>query len=430
MSEYQSFHCTALGYSHVKKATVCQDCSGSFDGDGFHIAVVSDGHGHNTSFRSDVGSRVAVDVAMEQLQSLAEFLKGREEMLFRKEEKNSLLQKLADRVVSAWNTRIRQHLLENPITEEEYALAGNVADLFRAGRDLPRIYGATLIAALVTDRYLLVMQQGDGRCVVLHENGKADQPVPWDERCVGNVCTSLCLPDAAASCRFYVEDQQKDQIVACYVTTDGVEDCFPDLNGLNSYFSDITGRFSGEMWNMVPFLKDQLPIMSRNGSADDMSVAAVVDARAATLLADRLKMVSLFYSYYMELRKAREKMHSMERKMEYLKNQYRKAVDIWNHCRKQAGTGEPEDTMKLHQAEQAVSDARWEYNSYVDRFNSFRAQAMHARKSALGILDVMTMLGCGYLLENTDLDYIRQKIQKKKVYALERVILSGQGEET
>ena len=75
MSEYQSFSCTAMGYSHEKRGTVCQDSSAALDGEWIHLAIVSDGHGQKSSFRSDVGSALAVEIAGERLQSFAQFLR-------------------------------------------------------------------------------------------------------------------------------------------------------------------------------------------------------------------------------------------------------------------------------------------------------------------------------------------------------------------
>lgn len=407
MSQYRSFHCTARGYSHVKKETVCQDASQSVNEAGFRIAVVSDGHGQKTSFRSDVGSRIAVEAAEEMLRSLADFLKEKEDLIFRPEEQQSLLRRLADKVVRCWNIRIRQHLQENPLTEEEYILAGDLAEQFRQGRNIAHIYGATLIAALLTDRYLLVMHQGDGRCVVIHADGRADQPVPWDARCVGNVCTSLCHTDAAESFRFYVQDLEKERITACYVTTDGIEDCFPDQTGVNAFFCELTSSLIHEGPAIENRLKEILPYMSENGSADDMSLAAVVDLTQAAAVADRLRLTARYRKYCATLRQAREKLCSMERKMEGLKERYRKAMaqtlrtDI-----------SPEEKQRLAQAAQ---DARKAYDDYVERFNSFRDQARSARKNALRILAVMEMLECDSLLDADEAErsYIREKIQKK-----------------
>lgn len=421
MAEYQSFHCTALGYSHIKKGTVCQDSSGSCDGEGLHMAVVSDGHGQKSSFRSDVGSRTAVETAMELLQSLAEYLTGQEELIFQEGERSALLRRLADRVVSTWHSRIRQHLQENPITDEEYEIAGDMAEHYRAGRYLPQIYGATLIAAMATEKYLLVMHQGDGRCVVIKENGKAVEPVRWDSRCVGNVCTSLCQSDAAESCRFYVADLRKEEerFAACYVASDGIEDCFSSISGAYAFFSDLTARFARDGGKVEQYLMEMLPLMSRNGSADDMSVAAVVSPSAAARLGDRLKLVSHFYTNRTALHNAREKMRSMERKMEHLRSQHEKAARELEKCKWNANQRGQETTGDIIHAEGVLRKTCEEYNAYVERFNSFRAQAAEARENSIRILMVMRLLECESLLDvdEAEISYIRQKIQGKKVLA-------------
>ena len=423
MSEYQSFNRSALGYSHIKKGTVCQDFSGSWDEGDVHIAVVSDGHGQSTSFRSDTGSRMAVETAMEVLKSFAEFLRNQEELLFQPEEQNSLLRKMADKVVRRWQSSVWQHWQENPFAEEEYALAGEMADVFRAGKNILHVYGATLIAALVTPKYLLVMHQGDGRCVVIQENGRTDQPVPWDSRCVGNVCTSLCHSDAAESCRFYVQDLRENKIAACYVTTDGVEDCFLDATGLNAFFCDLTSRFARDGDSVQHVLADLLPVMSKTGSADDASVAAVVNRQAAVVIADRLRLVGQFHRCRTELHNARNKLDSMERKLEYLKKKYQDTV-------KGYGTVLPGAWQNPSDPERMVQDAGREYDLYVERYDRFRNQAKTARAEALRILHVMQLLECSALLEvdAAELSFIQQKLRKKTGKHLQFPVNSAQGE--
>ena len=52
----------------------CEDSSVSYSAeDGkYHIAIVADGHGSKKCFRSNEGSKIATEVAMECLQQFAE----------------------------------------------------------------------------------------------------------------------------------------------------------------------------------------------------------------------------------------------------------------------------------------------------------------------------------------------------------------------
>lgn len=103
-----------------------------------------------------------------------------------------MIRQLGNCIVGKWSLTVMENLRENPITEQELELAQNYAEAYRRGDRLEHIYGTTLIAALLTPDFLLVLHQGDGRCVVIHEDGVIDQPVPWDDRCHDNVTTSMC----------------------------------------------------------------------------------------------------------------------------------------------------------------------------------------------------------------------------------------------
>ena len=48
---------------------ICQDCSGIIRTDKYVIAVISDGHGSLPHIRSEVGSRIAVDVTLRALEN-------------------------------------------------------------------------------------------------------------------------------------------------------------------------------------------------------------------------------------------------------------------------------------------------------------------------------------------------------------------------
>ena len=71
--------------------------------------------------------------------------------------------------------------------------------------------------ALMVSKYLILIQQGDGRCDVFYKDGSVDQPIPWDERCKGSTTTSMCDTDAFASIRSAVIDTEERGVVACYI---------------------------------------------------------------------------------------------------------------------------------------------------------------------------------------------------------------------
>ena len=65
----KDLHHSCQGESHILSNKVCQDSSYSSTSDTMSIAIVCDGHGGARYFRSDVGSRFAVDATKECVQA-------------------------------------------------------------------------------------------------------------------------------------------------------------------------------------------------------------------------------------------------------------------------------------------------------------------------------------------------------------------------
>lgn len=324
MRNYQAFCCRETGASH--KDGVCQDYAGFHSDDGaIRIAVVSDGHGDKSCFRSDVGSRFAVEVAISHMRTFAEEIlrRGWKEYLLDEEDKQQVLMRQLKRsILAAWNDRVREHLRRNPLTAEDYAREHRYVEEYKKGIHLTNIYGCTLIAAMFVEETLVVLHVGDGRCVIVHDDGTVDQPVPWDAHCVGNRTTSMCHESAAERCRHYIP-KQGDTIAACFVTTDGIEDCFdvlPQVNGVNAYFSLLAVRIAREGIPAIEAqMKEELVYMTTNGSRDDMSFGALLDVSAILPMAEKLEPPFEMYQCMMRANRAEKKLGSMQRKLETLR---------------------------------------------------------------------------------------------------------------
>ena len=67
---WKSYHCTSIGYSHIKANKVCQDYSDSCEDEERKIVTACDGHGGALYVRSDRGSRFASEAAISVLKSV------------------------------------------------------------------------------------------------------------------------------------------------------------------------------------------------------------------------------------------------------------------------------------------------------------------------------------------------------------------------
>ena len=325
MSSYTSFSVTVRGSSHVDAGTACEDSSAHFDDGTTHIVAVADGHGDPACFRSGTGARMAAETAVEQLRCFAETLPESEtERLFQPRAFRSLTRHLAFNVIGIWRKRVLAHFDANPPSAEELAASG----LRKVSMDIDHAYGTTLIACLITEKYMLALQQGDGRCVVIRQSGKIDQPVPWDSRCEGRYTTSLCNDDAVGACRFYVSDQRTDPVVAVYVLTDGVEDSYRTMDGVSAFCGELTSRcVENGVDSLSAQLEQELSDCSRRGSRDDVSVAAILDTAAAAAHLESFRLRTDLVIGEKQAYQAKERMDSMFLKKRNLQADYDKAKE-------------------------------------------------------------------------------------------------------
>lgn len=302
MDQVFTFHETVRGHLHVMNEFPCEDSSSSFSAENgrYHIAIVADGHGSKSCFRSDYGSKVATEVALECLQQFAEATLASEELeeRFYKDifsnprYRHMTVRRLTDTILAEWHDRVLEDYKNNPPTLEEM---GESATEYQNGKNPAHIYGTTLIAALKMSQCLILLHQGDGRCDVFYEDGSVDQPIPWDSRCEDTATTSLCDEDAAERFRSCVLNLAEKPVIACYVGCDGVEDAYRDtyeglggshvlMGGVHAFYKYLTcqivqmGDEAFKSWLpdfLAKFSADG--IFSRSGSGDDVSVSGIVD---------------------------------------------------------------------------------------------------------------------------------------------------------
>lgn len=291
MSQIYTFHKTVIGHSHVTRGIPCEDASASFTAeDGrYHIALIADGHGQERSFRSSVGSRFAAEAALEALKAFAEAVLSSKDnenqfyldILENPRYRRMAIRQLTDTIFTSWYDRVREDFSANPPSPEEQV---KYAAYCSNEEEIPKIYGTTLIAALRLPKCMVLLQQGDGRCDVFYADGSVDQPIPWDDRCEGNVTTSLCDEDAFTSVRHCVLDLEQKPVVACYAGSDGVEDAYRTMDGTHTFYRDLSCILAEKHGpDFDAYLEEMLPEFSawgrfsKAGSGDDVSVAGIVD---------------------------------------------------------------------------------------------------------------------------------------------------------
>ena len=278
MKQYQVICQSVRGASHIRRGTPKEDAAAVVRLNDRIIGAVSDGHGDPRCMRSDIGSQLAVDIAMELLR---EWDPGN--VFDDAEAFDARVTALAQGIVDRWNQAVEAHFRENPLTETELKDAGNMRSGFLQGRHISHIYGATLIALLRTEEYLFLLQKGDGHAVVIDRDGNVnDQVVPWDNRCYLNITTSLCDPDASDTFTHrLLQGEEAGNIAAVMLGSDGVEDSFANSDLMGAYYGLLAVECAenGEEATEKAMLRD-LSEMSEYGSKDDISVVGLIDPEA------------------------------------------------------------------------------------------------------------------------------------------------------
>lgn len=298
-----SIYKSCTGESHKSSDKPCQDYSFASSSDSLSMAIVSDGHGGERYFRSQFGSKFAVKITRAAITSFVEAIAAEGNPILanepfteyiadkatEKEIKTVTHQRLMwlfSSIISQWNQMIDDHARANELTEwEKTHVEIKYQDEFNRSRSdsnlsFEKTYGCTLMAYVQTPSYWFAFQLGDGKLVTMHKDKEiliCKQPVPWDERCFLNKTTSICDSHALDEFRYCYEGDGSFPIAA-FLGSDGLDDTYGDGDRLYNFYIELYKQIakSGvqEAWKV---LKSSLPKISKVGSKDDMSVAAVFD---------------------------------------------------------------------------------------------------------------------------------------------------------
>ena len=349
------FNVTEKGASHEKSGKPCQDYSLSWESDDkqIQIVVVCDGHGGDTYVRSDVGSKLAAEIALSNIRSFidstspAMFLgksaavtarpnqeldslfpslcKVKQEKLTEIEEEqlsqdnafyaavnkireqDYLFTRLFASIHLQWLSGIKKDESENPFTDEEKSHLRNA--------DIVKAYGSTLMAFARTPLYWFAFQIGDGKMVSCDRNMTWIEPVPWDCKCFLNVTTSLCNSNPVPMFR-YAFSGKGDFPVAVILGSDGLDDSWGTMEALQNFYSQTLSIFNkiGEK-QAVKELAVHLSEVSKKASRDDMSMAGIVDM-------DEIKDAIAIYNMQREIRALKHEKEKWESGLSNLKEQY------------------------------------------------------------------------------------------------------------
>ena len=275
---------TVRGASHERKKLPNQDYGDFYQPNENKLPIIlaiSDGHGSAKSFRSDRGSRFAVETAMELLKGLVDQESDRENISAVKDYVND---KLPQKIVSKWKEKVDGDLKNNDFTSEELdnlekeegikvrqSLEDNKKDRKYV------VYGATLLAVLLTEDYNLYLQLGDGDILSVDIWGKTTRPIVKDENMIANETYSLCMKDAWQYINnhfvTYTQESKRPMILVC---TDGYANSFDREEKFIKIGKDYLDMIRQQTFDEVASqLQSFLEQTSQAGSGDDITFGLI-----------------------------------------------------------------------------------------------------------------------------------------------------------
>jgi septal ring factor EnvC (AmiA/AmiB activator) len=323
MDKFRSFSVTYKGAKHVGDEN-CQDASTHVPLDNAVIAVVADGHGSARCFRSDIGSKAAVDATETTIKL---WLQRLSESVTDFEDFKAELHAMVKQIINKWFLAVMKDEETTPLQTDPRleAVTDKYKERYINNPDYrTHAYGTTLMTAVICENYWFAFQVGDGKCVVLYEDGVWKLPIPWDDRCSFNTTTSICDDDSLSSFRYWfgisddeggyaeygygVNGQNKDydpnpikatsRPLAIFVGSDGVEDSYPRVDNdkyvINFYRNRIVTLAESGLESFKEEIDGFAKRFADRESTDDVSVAGIVgDFTSKVVMIESMKLESV-----------------------------------------------------------------------------------------------------------------------------------------
>lgn len=288
---------TVQGASHLRAGLPNQDAMHWEPATGVGpplISAISDGHGSAKYFRSDVGARLAVEIAVALLTELLHSQLAPDKLTAIK---RLAEERLPQELVRRWREAVARHLAESPFTPAELATLEQ-KDGPRARQTVEKdpflAYGATLVAVVVTESYILYLQLGDGDILVVSDAGEVSRPLERDQRLFANQTTSLCQENVWRDVQWRFQALVEPPPALILLSTDGYANSFINEAAFLQVGSDLWEMIRTEGLDFVANqLASWLTEASQVGSGDDVTLVVLcrTDLEPARSLAARAEQL-------------------------------------------------------------------------------------------------------------------------------------------
>ncbi len=264
------------GNIHESKGQQNQDAvritAGPF---GSVILALSDGHGGAHSFRSDRGSRLAVECAT---RLLGKFLLKLGPEVPLSCLRHQMQHAWTHQVVLAWRHAVRADVLANPFSPLDFAPFPDPMPATPPNAEWAYnaylAYGATLLVAALTRDHVILAQLGDGDILTVTNGGGVRRPLERQHEFYQEQSASLCTHGAPHEFEVAVLPLRALRPALVMLSSDGYANCFGNDEGFFKVGSDLLhyARDRGSHF-LAEHLGAWLHDSSRDGSGDDIRVA-------------------------------------------------------------------------------------------------------------------------------------------------------------
>lgn len=410
MENIKIFHAITRGDSHIAKNMPCQDAVDTYEdlNKGVIIGALSDGHGSKEYFRSDVGSKILVRIAIDTLKAFESEIDKevfQEKLITRGTLNSSIndvnpkqsinqtssivafnipslahndqqINQIIKSIIARWHIEISEHWRENPPSEgqlNDLGLSVERIKLFLENTDIQIAYGCTLIAFLRTRKYWLVIQIGDGKCMAFDNEMNQVETIPNDPLCYGNITTSMCQDDAYFNFRYAYGNLFP---AALFIASDGLDGCFSPvefmaIESLKKLYHDVVESFleNGQEKGLEE-LNNALPLWSAAGfTKDDISLAAWIDYSSSNQL-----LKAILDHKIEDLKKKTEAFEIEILEESLLLNQFQEKID-------QKAKELSEIEKKIDQLNNKVGKSQAVIEKYKESINSLKKQLQKNEKN-------------------------------------------------
>lgn len=269
------------GASHVRTGLPNQDYIKWLPESGTSLPIIlaiSDGHGGDKYFRSDIGAKLAVEMALSACNT---FLASKLESSNISIVKHMSEENLPRDILRNWRNAVADDISNRPLTNTELSqleIKQGVDTRRQVVLDPVLAYGATIIAVLVTESFIIYLQLGDGDILTVSETGEVTRALPKDERLIGNETLSLCSLNSWRDFRVYFQTISglNSAPALILLSTDGYSNSFREADGFFKVGSDILEIIRSDgLYKIKDSLEMWLSEASQAGSGDDITVGII-----------------------------------------------------------------------------------------------------------------------------------------------------------